>query len=121
MSAECSKHGTDIVYPAGTWPIGVCPVCEAESERATLVEIAEAAKTLTSEWCRECREEPAEFILWGKLFPPEALGPRCYTCARKHVPAQGLGDPSWAIANLGPVQRLLARWLEPQSQEAAEA
>jgi hypothetical protein len=30
MSAECSKCGTDIVYPAGTWPLGVCPVCPPE-------------------------------------------------------------------------------------------
>lgn len=27
MSAHCSTCGTDIVYPEGTWPIGVCPVC----------------------------------------------------------------------------------------------
>lgn len=30
MSAECDKHGTDIVYPPGTWPLGVCPECEHE-------------------------------------------------------------------------------------------
>jgi hypothetical protein len=40
-----------------------------------------------------CREEvkfercgaPAEFILWGKLFPADALGPRCYDHAADHV------------------------------------
>lgn len=28
MSAECSKCGRDIEYPAGTWPLGECPVCD---------------------------------------------------------------------------------------------
>lgn len=34
------------------------------------------------EWCRACRDKDsltqAEFIIWGKYFPPEHLGPRCY-------------------------------------------
>lgn len=42
-----------------------------------------------TEFCHKRLEEkndqfcakPAEFIVWGKLFPPEALGPRCYGCA----------------------------------------
>jgi hypothetical protein len=50
------------------------------------------------EWCRECRDEreygapgvPAEFILWGKLLPPEALGPRCYSHAAKHLGHHGM-------------------------------
>ena len=25
----------------------------------------------------------ADYLLWGKLFPPEALGPRCYEHAAK--------------------------------------
>ena len=33
------------------------------------------------EWCRTCDDKgilsPAELIVWGKLFPKEALGPRC--------------------------------------------
>lgn len=32
MSAECHDCGSDIVYPEGTWPIGVCPVCESNAE-----------------------------------------------------------------------------------------
>ena len=32
MSAHCEKHGCDIVYPSGTWPLGVCPVCEVETK-----------------------------------------------------------------------------------------
>ncbi len=32
--------------------------------------------------------KPAEFIVWGKLYDPDALGPRCYDCAppqRQHL------------------------------------
>jgi hypothetical protein len=29
--------------------------------------------------------EPTEFILWGKMFPPEALGPKCYDHAAEHL------------------------------------
>jgi hypothetical protein len=29
--------------------------------------------------------KPAEFIVWGKLFDPDALGPRCYDCAAAQV------------------------------------
>ena len=46
---------------------------------------------------------PAEFILWGKLLPPEALGPRCYTHAADHVGDQALGPNSGrAIYHLPP-------------------
>lgn len=38
--------------------------------------------------------EPAEFIVWGKLFPADALGPRCYRHARIHVDAFTLGAAS---------------------------
>jgi hypothetical protein len=37
------------------------------------------------EYCRACRDNDrttvAEFIIWGKLFPPQALGPRCWNHA----------------------------------------
>ena len=44
---------------------------------------------VTIEYCRECREElpygsklpRADFILWGKFFPSEAFGPKCYAHA----------------------------------------
>lgn len=44
MSAECQKHGTDIVYPPGTWPVGVCPECEHEDEGARLHALLDAAR-----------------------------------------------------------------------------
>ena len=44
------------------------------------------------ESCREWVDEiankcnrPAVVILWGKLFPAEALGPRCPEHAEKHL------------------------------------
>ncbi len=43
MSAECSKHGTDLVYPEGTWPVGVCPSCEREQQR---IDIGRKTKAL---------------------------------------------------------------------------
>ena len=50
-----------------------------------------ATRNRVQEWCREdlpngerCNK-PAEFILWGKLFPKEGLGPRCYDHAAKHA------------------------------------
>ncbi len=50
----------------------------------------------------------AEFILWGKLFKPEALGPRCYDHAASHAGHSGLtrpGKSGWAIADLRPLIR----------------
>jgi len=55
--------------------------------------LREAAEWLAREGCREdlgapthdkCWK-PADFVLWGKLFKPEALGPRCYDHAAKHA------------------------------------
>jgi hypothetical protein len=50
---------------------------------------------------------PADYVLWGKLFPLDALGPRCYDCAAKRVGHRGLGDPSYAIVDLGALARRL--------------
>lgn len=36
MSAECGKCGSDIVYPAGTWPVGECPSCTRDERIAAL-------------------------------------------------------------------------------------
>jgi len=50
-----------------------------------------ATRNRVPEWCREdlpngerC-DNPAEFILWGRLFSKEGLGPRCYDHAAKHA------------------------------------
>lgn len=54
---------------------------------------AETLSDRLREHCRECRDElpygtpnvPADFILWGKFFEPEAFGPKCYDHAQKHL------------------------------------
>lgn len=68
------------------------------------------------EFCGEWIEEkvdrcnaPAEFILWGKLFPAEALGPRCYDHAAKHTGHWALSPsqlPQCAIFDLRGLQRV---------------
>jgi len=70
------------------------------------------------EYCREelgeaanferCNQ-PAEFILWGKLFRPDALGPRCYDHAAHHVGHSALSPNdrlAYAIYDLRPVNAL---------------
>jgi hypothetical protein len=74
--------------------------------------------------CRECRDElpifsknvpQADFILWGKLFPPEAMGPKCYDHAEKHIGYRGMSQiDQWAVYDLRPVHDLLSK------QEAAK-
>ena len=61
-------------------------------ERDKLRAQRDAVIDLCREPCREWIEEKAdrckvvsEFILWGKLFPSEALGPRCYEHASQHL------------------------------------
>jgi hypothetical protein len=96
--------------------VEVMPVSEHQVLR-------EAAQALVTEGCREelgaptyekCFE-PAEFILWGKLLPAGALGPRCYDHAAKHV-GHGMlarrlsGDPlklEAAIMDLRPLRAVL--------------
>jgi len=57
--------------------------------------------------CREALDggglcwKPADYVLWGKLIPPEGLGPRCYECALRHVSHSALGSRSgYALINL---------------------
>lgn len=50
----------------------------------------------SGEWCGA----DAEFIVWGKLYPAEALGPRCYDCAAEQVGHRALTDESHAIFHL---------------------
>lgn len=48
-------------------------------------------RDLLREQCLETNcNKPAEFIIWGRLFPRASLGPRCYIHARKHINACGL-------------------------------
>lgn len=90
----------------------------AERELAESKELSEqltrlAGKLMTV--CRECRSAPADFIIWGKLFPEEALGPKCWECASKHVGSATLSDVGHegrhpAIVDLQPYNRLFGRY-----------
>lgn len=107
---------------------GYVKAIEAERDR-----YREALKGLLT-FCRECCDEhadvlyadgtdplpeirPAEFVLWGKLFPPEALGPRCYDHAAKHIGAANMGRlDGWAVVDLRPVRAALDQ-KQPRGEE----
>lgn len=56
------------------------------------------------EWLPEKNDAcwaPAEYVLWGKLIPPEGLGPRCYEHAARYVDQYGLRSRSnYALINI---------------------
>jgi len=112
-----AAHGHDVRLKC--YPEFGCQPLEAARER-----LEEAADALVREGCREelgaptydkCNK-PAEFVLWGKLIEPEALGPRCYDHAAKHV-GHGMlsrrlaGSDGYqleaAIMDLRPLRRVL--------------
>jgi hypothetical protein len=59
------------------------------------------------EFCRRCRDEhdeivPAAGIVWGKLCPLDALGPRCLVCIGEQLGPDASRsvwkrDQQWAI------------------------
>jgi hypothetical protein len=45
--------------------------------------------------------EPAIVIIWGKLFPPNALGPRCEAHAADYLPLSAMyAIDQWAVFDL---------------------
>lgn len=54
--------------------------------------------------------QPADLILWGKLFDPEALGPRCMNHATQHHPELDRHHTTIqsAVVDLRPRRRALA-------------
>jgi hypothetical protein len=85
---------------------------EVRAREALLTDLAQ--KDLLT-ICRDCEDKPAEYIFWGKLFPAEVLGPRCYDCARKHVNGATLADVGSegrhpAVIDLRPYNRLFDRY-----------
>jgi hypothetical protein len=81
--------------------------------------VSDAVTALRAITLTPCREWPpnkanicgaqAEFVLWGKLFPAEALGPRCYDCAATHVDRYGLMPNSgYALIDLRPALAALS-------------
>jgi len=52
----------------------------------------------------------AEYVLWGKLLPARALGPRCYDHAAEHIGHHGLASGSgWALLHLRDIARRIRR------------
>lgn len=96
-----------------------CPCCgRLPQALEELAAAQEALKPYATEVCREWIDadrcnRPAEFLLWGKMLPADALGPRCYDCAAKHVDHRALGDSQWAILDLRPALRAAAEGGEP--------
>ena len=72
-------------------------------------------KNAAREFCRRCRDEgpeliePAAVILWGKLLPPEHLGPRCEFHAAEAIGWDALRPDrfeQWAGFDLRPLRGL---------------
>lgn len=64
---------------------------------------------LVNERCRTCRDTGedrlADFILWGRLFSSEYLGPKCYHHI-PHIMRTSLHQlDQWAVVDLRPIRR----------------
>lgn len=80
-------------------------------ERALRATVQPSAVPLR-EWCRHWPDGAnnrcgalAEFILWGKFFPPEALGPRCHDHALPYSRLDTHTVEQSAIYDLRPTNR----------------
>lgn len=70
-------------------------------------EVRETCREWPADALDRCNE-PAEVILWGKLFPREALGPRCRFHAEKYFGGMSMIDAlrqNWAIFDLRNLRR----------------
>jgi hypothetical protein len=111
------EHRANVAVGDGAWPIPFATRTEAGDKLLNLyrqrrpkprLAVTDLARQAPLEFCREWVEdkanhcaEPADFILWGKLFPPEALGPRCHDHAYEHAPGAFRGTQGqWAIFDL---------------------
>jgi hypothetical protein len=98
---------------------------------AGIRKLAEQRDRLTAaaqEWCRRCRDldltplQPAVVILWGKLLPPEHLGPRCEEHAAEAIGWDALRRDQfeqWAGFDLRPF-RTVARATRPRRWDTGE-
>jgi hypothetical protein len=93
----------------------VVAVLSAALAGRTVREIPEQIQGLTRlEHCRACRDErdeivTADFILWGKLLPPEQMGPRCYDHTAGYLGYRAMSQiDQWAVFDLRPFNQLLA-------------
>lgn len=70
-------------------------------------EVRETCREWSGEMSDRCNQL-AEVILWGKLFPKDALGPRCRYHAESHLQGRSLPDvlrEGWAVFDLHNLRR----------------
>jgi hypothetical protein len=83
---------------------------QARKDAAAAKKMRAAAQEPCREWVEKKANRcnaPSDFILWGKLFPPEALGPRCYDHAYIHIGYGGISQiDQWAVFDLRPFAAL---------------
>jgi hypothetical protein len=66
--------------------------------------------------------KPAEFIVWGKLFDKEALGPRCRNCVEDQCGHRAPVDPSYAVYKLPDLELIYKHFTDRLlSDEAVKA
>lgn len=56
----------------------------------------ESCRTIFDSNGQRCSNE-ADVIVWGKLFNPEHVGPRCWDCAERQLGFNHAHDRQWAI------------------------
>lgn len=86
---------TKLIAEMRGWPLsgyGADETLDIHQRAVDALEAADARKAeLPRETCRECRDNlpcgsalpETDFLLWGKLFPREAFGPKCALHATK--------------------------------------
>lgn len=70
-------------------------------------EVTESCREWVEEKFNRCGE-PAVLLLWGKLFPLAALGPRCRAHAEKHLNGRTMESvirEHWAVLDLRGLRR----------------
>lgn len=73
MSAHCDIHGCDLVYPAGTWPLGECHACVLEAEKERLREALEAIAGPSPRSTRPEVEQLRDAVKWRQGVARDAL------------------------------------------------
>lgn len=84
MSAHCSKHGCDLVYPPGTWPLGECRECVLDAEVEQLRDAIRDILDISVGWSRNFAH--AEMLIAITKLGNEALSrqpPRAATSGER--------------------------------------
>ena len=74
-------------------------------------DLSNAARAIEWERCRSCRDDGidrrAALIIWGRLFPPAALGPKCMDCAHEWMHTDDHTISQTAVVDLRPLRAAL--------------